>query len=131
MSYQILISYASKDRDLAQDLERRLIEVSVGVFLDERSARSGMTWTDQIERAIRESDEFIVLITDNSIHNAGIIFELGVAFSLRKRVTPIIVGVEPTEIRPMLKHLRSIIYSEVEDYISELAKRANTATTAS
>lgn len=49
---------------------------------------------------------------------------MGAAFSLRKRVIPILVGVEDSEITPLLAKFRYVKYSELRSYLRDLEKRA-------
>lgn len=130
MSYKVFISSTQKDLDLARDLSRRLNEAGVEVFSVEKSVAPGEIIMTRIEQGLRESDEVIVILTNNSIDSPWVMSELGAAFSLHKRVTPVVLGVEPSEIPPMVRHLMSVKYSDLEDYIAELAERTRGVATA-
>lgn len=128
MSYKIFISATYKDLDLARDLARRLEGAGVEVFEVGKSVAAGEAFGTKITRALQESDEIIVIFTANSIDNPNLIYELGAAFGLHKRVTPVVVGVQTTELPPMIQDLPYVKYSDVEDYIAKLAKRAQATT---
>lgn len=67
------------------------------------------------------------ILTDNSVGNPYLMYELGAATSLRKRVTPIIVGLEPSKLPSLLKGLKYIKYPDLSKYISVLEKRSKAA----
>jgi hypothetical protein len=119
MAYKVFISATHKDMDLVRDLARRLKEVGVKVFPVERSATPEVI---TVNRSLREADEVIVLMTDNSINSQPVMFEMGAAFGLHKRVTSVVVGVEDEKLPPMVK--KYIRYADLPEYISELQKRA-------
>ena len=75
-----------------------------------------------VSRSLREADEVIVILTDNSVNSTSVLYELGAASGLHKRVTPLVVNVQDSEIPPFIKNY--VRFAEVPSYIAELAKRA-------
>jgi len=122
MSYKVFISSTQRDLDVARDLARRLTEAGVKVFPVEETVVSGKDVPASITRPLREADEVIVVLTDNSVNNSNVIYELGVASGLHKRITPLVVNVEESEIPRFVK--KYVRFAELPDYIAELAKRA-------
>ena len=125
MSYQIFISHDYRDSELARDLARRLKEAGARVFVlgDEIS---GGAVLPSINRALREADEVVILLTDNSANNSNVMYELGVADSLDKRVTPVIVNEGVEQRLPMIgRHF--IKYTDLPKYISTLKRRVEAA----
>lgn len=125
MAYKVFISSAHKDLDLARDLARRLEEAGVKVFPVERSVVPAEGIVAKVNRGMRQADEVIVILTDHSVNNAAVIFEMGAAFGQHKRVTPVVMGVDPEELPPMVKQMQYIRYSDLHDYIADLEKRVN------
>jgi hypothetical protein len=123
MSYKVFISSTHRDIDVARDLARRLMEAGVKVFPVEETSVPGDDVPASITRALREADEVVVVLTENSVNNPNVIYELGAASGLHKRITPLVVNVEESEIPPFVKQY--VRFGELPDYISELAKRAN------
>jgi len=121
---KVFISSTRKDLDLAKDLARRLKEIGLEAFTEEGSARSDDDWLGPIERRLRNSDEVIVLLTDHAIASARMMSDLGAAYSLHKKVLPIMVGVDVDALPPLLRNLPYIKYGEVEDYLADLRKRS-------
>jgi hypothetical protein len=121
MAYKVFISATHKDMDLARDLARRLKEVGVKVFPVERSATPEVI---TVNRSLREADEVIVILTDSSVNSQRVIFEMGAASGMHKRVTPVVVGVEDEELPPMVKQIGYVRYANLHDYIADLERRA-------
>jgi len=126
MSYQIFISYSHKDSELARDLERRLEEVGVKVSSDPVDATAGADLRRGISRSLREADEMVMLLTDNSVPDSNVIYELGLADALDKRVTPVVVNEGIEQFLPMIRK-RFIKYTDLPKYIDSLKERVKAA----
>jgi len=121
MEYRVFIIHTRRDNDLAEDLARRLKEAGATVFSLEKSAVSGETVITKVSRGLRAADEVIIILTNTSVNSPGVISQTGAAFSLRKRVTPLVVGIEGSELPPFIgKHVR---YADLYKYLTELARR--------
>jgi NAD-dependent SIR2 family protein deacetylase len=81
----------------------------------------------KIRRDLRQADEIFVIVTSDSVHNSNLMFEMGAASSLKKRVTPVIVGLKPTEVPSLIKNMRHIQYPKLADYIKSLEERLKVA----
>ncbi len=133
MAYKIFISHSTKDGDLVQDLAQRL-EQGGGIAIRGSSLKGNLRArakkisspddriVKQVERGLLESDEVIVLLTDHSVNSSRVMSEAGAAFGLHKRVTPVLVG--SPEIPPVLRKIKSVKYSNLPKYISELRRRS-------
>jgi len=64
---QIFLSYASEDRDLAEEIQLALLGAGHKVFFDKESLPAGGDYHSQIERAVQQSDIFVFLISPNSV----------------------------------------------------------------
>ncbi len=122
MPYKVFISSTRRDIDVARDLARRIEEAGVRVFPVEDTSVPEESPAAAVTRSLREADEVIVILTDNSVHNPGVLFETGAAFGLHKRVTPLVVNVQDSEIPPFAR--KYVRFGELPSYIAELAKRA-------
>lgn len=121
MAYKVFISSTYRDIDVARDLARRIEEAGVRVFpLDETVP--GDNVAASVNRSLREADEVIVILTDNSVNSPAVLYEMGAASGLHKRVTPLVVNVQDSEIPPFVK--KYVRFAEIPSYIAELAKRA-------
>lgn len=127
MSYKIFISASYKDRALARDLMKRLREAGVSVAHSESALSAGSPDEKIFMRLLKDADEMIVLLTNNSVDDFWRMFEIGAASSLRKQITPVIVGLEETELPPVIRQLKYIGYDQLSKYISTIEKRAKAA----
>jgi hypothetical protein len=124
MRYQVLISSTPRDRDIAENLAQLVREAGASVLSVEQTPPQGESIDFAFRRALKRSDELVVILTDRSLDNPYLLFEMGAAFSLRKLVIPILVGVEDSEITPPLAQFRYVKYSELRSYLRDLEKRA-------
>jgi len=126
MAYSVSISSSYKDRDLARDVARRVKEAGVSVT-SEVTLSAGSEYEKIIMDQLKNADEIIVILSGNSVDNLWMMFEIGAASSLRKKITPVVVGLEQEELPPVIKQLKYIRYNEVSDYISKLERGAQAA----
>jgi len=127
MSYSVFISHSVKDKHLAQDLARRLQEAgAVALRLDEAAFSLGDSFRLKIREVLREADEMVVLLTDNSAQSPWTRYEIGVADALDKRVTPVVVNEGVENLVPMIGK-NFILYNDLPTYISSLKKRTKAA----
>jgi hypothetical protein len=124
MSYKVFISSTLKDIDLARDLAHRLESAGIRVNSGKASAES---ISSKITRELSSADEVFVILTNESINNSNLMFEIGAASSLRKRITPVVVGLEPSSVPSLIRSLKYINYADLEGYIADLEKRAKAA----
>jgi hypothetical protein len=127
MSYKIFISSSSKDLDLAKDLAKRLEETGVNVSSAERGVRPSEVFSNQITKQLSSVDEVVVILTENSVNSPWLMFELGAASSLKKRVTPLIVGVETSKLPSLIRNMSYIKYPDLAKYIEDLKERTKAA----
>lgn len=129
MKYRVYISYSAKDSFLAEDLKRRLRDVGV----DFSTVRDKPAITDEadhvrrnIRAAIQGSSEVIALLTDNSVNNKWVIYEVGMADALERPVTLVLVN-EGVEQQLPIVGSHFIRYSDLPRYLSSLKKRSEAA----
>ena len=127
MAYKVFISSTFKDIDLARDLAHRLESAGIRVNSVDKGAVSGASIPIKITRELSHADEVFVILTDESVNSSSLMFEIGAAASLRKRITPVVVGLEPSEVPSLIKKLKYIKYPDLGRYIADLAKRAKAA----
>jgi hypothetical protein len=128
MSYSVYISHSVKDSELAKDLARRLVEAGIEVLplvvVEADTQSSGIR--AMILQRVRDSDEVIVLLTDNSADSSWVRYEIGAADSMDKRLTPVVVNEGVEQRVPMVgKHF--VKYADLPKYISSLKRRAQAA----
>ncbi len=127
MAYKVFISSAWKDIDLVRDLAHRLESAGIEVHSIDKSTVSSEAISTKISKDLSNADEVLVILTNESVDNPNLMFELGVASSMRKRVTPVVMGLEPANIPSLIKNLKYIKYPDLARYIVDLEKRARAA----
>ena len=127
MSRNVFISASRKDRDLARDLANRLKETGVKVTYSELTLSGGSDYEKEFMRLLNDADEIIVIFSSNSMDNLWMMFEIGAASSLRKKITPVVVGLEKQELPPVITQLKYIRYDKLSEYISSMEKSPKAA----
>lgn len=125
MPYHVFIASMSREKDLAQDLAQRVQEAGAETLVRSEPVFRGESVDLTLRRNLKRADEVIVLLTDRSLDSPDLLFELGAAFSLHKRVTPVLVGIEERDVPPLIRQFKYVRYTDLRSYLSELEKRAN------
>jgi hypothetical protein len=126
-AYNVFISSSYKDRDLARDLTRRLKDAGVHTTYSELTLSAGSNYEKTFMGLLKSADEVIVILSSNSVGNLWMMFEIGAASGLRKKVTPVVVGLEREELPSVVKQLKYIKYDKLSDYIANIERRAPAA----
>ena len=127
MAYRVFISSPWKDVDLARDLAHRLESAGIKVNSVDKAAVSGEPLPSKTTRELSHADEVFVILTHESVNSSNLMFEIGAASSLRKRITPVVVGLKPSKVPSLIRNLKYIKYPDLERYIADLEKRAKAA----
>jgi hypothetical protein len=126
MSYNIFISADSKDTDLARDLCKRLD--GAGLTVTTSAGKIDNPREDKKRIAnLKKADEVIFLITNGALEGKKILFDLGCATSLKKRLAAVLVGLRPKELPSIVQGLDFITYDELEGYIDRLRRQVEEA----
>jgi len=125
MAYKVFISSIRDDIELAKDLSRRLEDVGVSVFPVEKTVIPAEKILTTVNRNLRKADEVMMLLTKDSGASPGLVSELGMAYSMGKPITPIVVNLDPENLPPVYEDMRYIRYADLSDYIAKLAARAS------
>jgi hypothetical protein len=126
MSYRVYINHSPEDSELAKDLARRLEEVGIESIFTPANAETSSGMRGMIHQRVRESDEVIVLLTDNVADNYWVSYGMGTADSMDKRQTPVVVNLGVERFLPMVGK-NFIKYTDLPKYISSLKRRAKAA----
>jgi 7-cyano-7-deazaguanine synthase in queuosine biosynthesis len=123
---KVFIHSSSKDIDIVQDLAHRLEAAGIEVHWVSGSARSDKE-IRITNRALREADEIFVMLTNESVDDPNLMAALGAAYSTRRHVTPIVVGLQTSEIPSLIKSLKYVKYPDLNRYIADMASRTRAA----
>jgi nucleoside 2-deoxyribosyltransferase len=106
--------------DLAYDLAKRIERAGIRVLMPKENFNDDQHFAGKINNDLRKADEVIFILTNNSIHSQRLLFEMGFAASLEKPLTPILQGVDPSELPPVIREMQYIKYSDLDSYIARL-----------
>lgn len=86
-----------------------LKKAGITSWFDIHELAPGERWDDKLQQALRESSIIVVILSENSVENPWIFFELGAAIADKKRIIPVLVGnVESKRIPSFLRRLQFI-----------------------
>lgn len=85
------ISYSRVDQAFALKLARELKSGGFNVWLDQLDIPKGARWDDEVERALRNCDSFLIILTPDSSSSQNVKDEIGYAVDSGKRVLPILL----------------------------------------
>jgi hypothetical protein len=126
--YLVFVSHSTKDRwiarQIAQLLERSGVDYGVKTFLDERDIEVGDSIPDTIRQNIKECNEFLVLLTKNSIDRPWVLIEISAAWGHGKRIIAVIDKVTPEEMPEIMLPYKAVDLNELEEYVGQLLNRA-------
>lgn len=105
--FDVFLSYASADRHIADELRFAIEEKGMSCFIDERSIPAGSSWEDEIREALVLSKELVVLLTPRSVGSDWISMEVGAAWALGKRITPILMHVDREALPSLMNRYQS------------------------
>jgi hypothetical protein len=108
---RLFISHAAVDRGLAGfvDETARVAIPGIQVFRASRvgQIRAGREWFDVVTRELRESDKYMVLLTEASISKPWISFETGAAWYTGRTLVPLLApGFNPQDVPEPLRFLQ-------------------------
>jgi|SRR6266446_1062017 len=122
----VFIHSSSKDIDIVQDLAQRLEGAGIEAHWANESARSDKT-IRATNKALMDADEIFVILTSQSMDDPKLMAALGAFSSTRRRVIPIVVGLETSQVPSLIKSLKYIKYPDLNRYIVDLATRTRAA----
>lgn len=110
---KVFISYSSKDSNAAKNIAEMLREHGIEPWLAEEQVLPGDRIFEKIQKAIKESEYFIVLLSQNSLKSKWVSMELGAALSRAaegtgSRILPVILD----DVQ-LPANIRSILYIDL------------------
>jgi|GEM_PF-3399346 len=104
----VFFSYASDDRHIALDLERRLAQAGVTCFAAGEDVRSGEMWTPGVRDALVSSQRALVLVTARSACSPWIAAAVGAAWALQKAVVVARMVVSHEDLPDLMRRYQSL-----------------------
>lgn len=133
MSYNVFISYSTKDYSLVSKVKEILeSNAEIEVYVAETSAQIGNILSSELISAIKRCNLFILLWSKNSKNSAWVNQEIGIAASEDKVIVPVVLdeGLKLPEFIQNRKHLNAFDNHEealkiLQDNVFKRAKKQN------
>ena len=114
---QVFLSYADEDRAMMEKIRNSLRRESITIWTNKSDIQTGEAFEEAIERGIEQADNLVYLLSPNSVNCSYCQRELDYAFSLHKRIIPVLVQTTNPEQVPNM--LRSLQYIDLTDNVQE------------
>ncbi len=111
---EVFISYARTDQGFARDLNNALRKLNRDTWIDWRSIPESAKWRAEIFAAIDDADNFLFIISPDSLRSEMCGLEVAHAFSVNKRVITILYhSVDRKDLLPGLGEIQWINYPDL------------------
>jgi hypothetical protein len=87
---KVFISYSHDDAEWARKFAEALRDQSVDVWLDTWQVHPGDSFPEALEAGLRSSDVIVPILSAINARRPNMLFELGVALGMGKRLIPIV-----------------------------------------
>lgn len=123
--YRVFISHATHDKWIAEILCEKIEAVSddITTFRDDRDIDGGESIPERIKDEIRTCNEFVVLLTPESIQRQWVIVEIGMAVIIDRLVVPLMYHVRGSEIPEIIRDQKGYHLNELDRYLAGLKGR--------
>lgn len=122
--YVVFISYSSTDSWIAHAVKRKVEALGAEAYIYEKDMTGGGVIVEEIIRGIDDCREAIVLISPSTLrHPYWVMFEIGAVRGQHKHVTPILNNVDPGDMWPPAKDIRSVELNKLEQFLGQMRKR--------
>ena len=85
------ISYSHANSDFAVRLAKDLKASGYDVWLDQLDIPTGSRWDDEVEKALRSSSTFLIILSPESIKSQNVKDEIGYAIDAGKSILPVMI----------------------------------------
>ncbi|OCQ96938.1 histidine kinase [Nostoc sp. MBR 210] len=126
---QVFLSYSEKERDLMEKIAKILMRESFTIWINKTDIQSGTDFVESIYRGIEEADNLVFLMSPASLQSEYCQMELSHAFSLKKRIIPLLIEqVDIEQIPVELRTLQFIDLTEPQPQQANIDKLINVLT---
>lgn len=126
----IFISYSRKDKDFVKSLHQTFIKLQHDVWVDWEDIPLTADWKQEIFTGIEGTDNFIFILSPDSIKSQYCGEELEYAIKNHKRLIPVVYrDVNPQDVHPTLAALNWIFIRNDDDFHSNFQKLLETIDT--
>ncbi|MBK9925749.1 MAG: TIR domain-containing protein [Anaerolineales bacterium] len=85
------LSYSRANKDFAIRLAKELKSEGFSVWLDQLDIPAGSRWDREVEKALKECEIFMIILTSASVDSENVLDEIGYAIDTGKRFLPVLL----------------------------------------
>ena len=93
------LSYSRINKDFAVKLAKELKSEGFHIWFDQLDIPPGARWDAEVEKALEESEIFMVIITPASAKSENVLDEIGYAIDSGKRILPVLLETSTLPLR--------------------------------
>ena len=87
---KVFISYSRQDADFALKLGKDLKSKGLNIWLDKLDLKSGDNWPEEVEKALKSSEKFLIILSPISVSSIEVKNELNYAIKKQKVIIPVL-----------------------------------------
>ena len=119
--FDFFISYSHQDREWARKFARALKDRNASVWFAEDEIAPGDQFTEAMNEGLRSSKTVAIVLSGKSSEMPQLLFEMGAAIGMGKRVVPIVpTGLDPADFPIPLRLRRFLLRGKPEETAAEL-----------
>jgi hypothetical protein len=122
-TFDLFLSFSSHNESEAGRIEDAAKAKGLRVFMSKKDLASGDTWDDRLREALLGSRELAVLISPKSLGSEWVTTEWGIAWALQKRITPILLRCDVSQLPDRLKRYQVRDMHELDLFVDEVLSR--------
>ena len=103
------LSYSRINKDFAVKLAKELKSEGFHIWLDQLDIPPGARWDVEVEKALKESEIFMIIITPASAKSENVLDEIGLAIDSGKRILPVLL--ETADLPLRLRRLQYVDFT--------------------
>ena len=112
---KVFISYSDVDIVAARKLRNLLVYQANADVFDAENLSASDNWESELRDGLSSADVVVALLTPTSVHSKWVLFEVGVAWALGKRIIPVITRRDVLNNMPVsLASAHAIELAEIE-----------------
>lgn len=121
--YLVFVSHATHDKWIATVLCEKIEDTGAVTFRDDRDIEGGEKIPSVIKEKINSCNDFVVLLTPESIKRQWVLIEIGMACATNRRIVPLMYHVDGGQIPDIIKDDKGFTLNELDRYLSEVTER--------
>lgn len=118
----VFLSYSVLDKDQAMIIYGKLKRGNYNVFLAGKNIEAGELWEEVIRDALTSCRHFWVLLTPNSLHSQWVITEWAAAWTLHKRIVPILSRCKQEQLPKSLQSYQHVDLDKIDKAVEALSR---------